>query len=161
CEDWGFSVWAHNSCTREEFIAELTKPENGFSAHEARLMWTRLAGSKDAPAIPASKAQALFAELTTPKGRGDATRANLKKGKALEVLDRLRIPRPPDVEVTMPKTTVDGTGKTVEVNNFNIPGKDFQPKPGITEPFDYGAITPTTAQKQSVQGRPCVVCGGG
>lgn len=57
------------------------------------------------------------------------------------------------------KTTTDSKGNVVSLNDYGVPTGDFVPKPGITPYSRPSAAGPTTAQKQSVQGKPCVICG--
>lgn len=47
----------------------------------------------------------------------------------------------------------------LSVNAHGVPSSDFVPKPGVGPYSRVSAAGPTSAQKASVQGQPCVVCG--
>ncbi|WP_339446904.1 RHS repeat-associated core domain-containing protein [Pseudomonas sp. EA_5y_Pfl2_R50] len=54
----------------------------------------------------------------------------------------------------------DGTGKKVKVNKYGIPDNTFKPNPATAKRYKrQSACGPTKAQKASVQGKACVVCG--
>jgi hypothetical protein len=55
-------------------------------------------------------------------------------------------------------TTVDGKGNVIPLNDYGVPDKTFEPKPGIGPYSRNSAAGPTSAQTASVQGKPCVVC---
>ena len=57
------------------------------------------------------------------------------------------------------KTTIDGLGNTVPVDEYGIPDRtQFKPNPSITQPYKRPFGT-TANQRANVQNLPCVVCG--
>lgn len=59
-------------------------------------------------------------------------------------------------------STTDATGASVTTSDLGIPDKDkFKPKKGISAYSRKSACGPNTAQKASVQGKPCAVPGCG
>lgn len=91
CDEWGFSVWAHNMCTEAEFAAALSP--HGFSPRMIKQMWSRNGGRSGA-----LNADNLFYELLNPRTRNTATlqtaRPRLTRAEAEAAFQQLGLTAP-------------------------------------------------------------------
>jgi len=61
---------------------------------------------------------------------------------------------------TRPRTTIDGIGNTIPLDEYGVPDRTFAPNPQITRVYERNSnLGPTSQQTAAVQGKSCVVCG--
>jgi hypothetical protein len=166
--NWGWSAWAHN--TYDQFLKafpELKDSAKNYNFYIKAVKEYKKLQEEHGPGPATNTAFNRWWKDNAPDAlkkndddwRFKAARNAMFAQDALTYKDDKSLPRevgpPTAASLAKPQYVIDGEGKKVKLLPNGMPGKDFKPLSTITKPYPHGLVVPTTAQKNSVQGKPC------